>query len=174
MRLTEYLSAAMIPIITVIIIGSGVLKKEPVFTLFQKGAKTGLQTAMGMLPTLIGIMTAVGVLRSSGLLERVAQIPEKFLVNLGVPSGIVPILIVRMFSASAATGLTLDLFRQYGPDSRAGLMASVSLSCTETIFYTMGIYFASVKIKKGRYTLKGAILATITGVLASILLVTYL
>ena len=79
-----------------------------------------------------------------------------------------------LFSSSAATGLALDIFRQYGPDSKLGMITSVMLSCTETVFYTMSIYFMSVKIKKTRYTLAGALLATLAGVVMSVVLGQYL
>ena len=73
-----------------------------------------------------------------------------------------------MFSSSAATGLVLDIFKEYGPDSRIGTIASIMMSCTETIFYTMSVYFMTAKIKKTRYTLPGALLATIAGIVASV------
>ena len=73
-----------------------------------------------------------------------------------------------MFSSSAATGLALDIFKEFGPDSLSGRMVSIILSCTETVFYTMSVYFMSVKIKKTRYTLAGALLATLAGVAVSI------
>ena len=75
-----------------------------------------------------------------------------------------------MFSSSAATGLLLDIFKEYGTDSRLGLIASISMACTETIFYTMSVYFMTAKIKKTRYTLTGALLATLAGLAASVLI----
>jgi spore maturation protein B len=79
-----------------------------------------------------------------------------------------------MFSSSAATGLVLDLFKEYGTDSRIGLIASVMMCCTETIFYTMSVYFMAAKVKKTRYTLTGALLATLAGIVASVWLVNYI
>ena len=86
------------------------------------------------------------------------------------PSELVPLTIVRMFSASAATGLALDIFKEYGTDSYQGLATSILMGCTETIFYTMSVYFMTAKVKKTRYTLAGALLATLVGVAASIVL----
>ena len=79
--------------------------------------------------------------------------------------------LVKLFSSSAATGLALDIFKQYGPDSQLGMITSIMLSCTETVFYTMSIYFMSVKVKKTRYTLAGALAATLAGVIMSVILV---
>lgn len=81
----------------------------------------------------------------------------------------VPLILVRMFSSSAANGLVTDIFSNYGPDSTIGMAASILMSCTETIFYTMSVYFIAAKVKKTRYTLAGALLATVAGVAASIL-----
>ena len=81
-----------------------------------------------------------------------------------------PLTVVKMFSSSAATGLLLDLFKEHGTDSYIGLIGSISMSCTETIFYTMSVYFMTAKVAKTRYTLTGALLATLAGLAASVVL----
>ena len=96
---------------------------------------------------------------------------RRHLVFCRLWSELLPLVLVRLFSNSAATGLALDLFKSWGPDSEQGLLASLFLSSTETVFYTMSIYFMSVKIKKTRYTLQGALLATLAGIVASVFLV---
>ena len=78
--------------------------------------------------------------------------------------------LVRMFSSSAATGLVLDIFREFGTDSRVGLIASIMMSCTETIFYTISVYFIAAKVNKTRYTVWGALLASFAGIAASVVL----
>jgi spore maturation protein B len=75
-----------------------------------------------------------------------------------------------MFSSSAATGLVLDIFKVHGPDSYIGMLTSILMSCTETIFYTMSVYFLAAKVTKTRYTLTGALLASAAGLAASILM----
>ena len=90
--------------------------------------------------------------------------------HIGFPSQLVPLAVVRMFSSSAATGLLLDVYEQFGTDSRIGRIASVMMSSSETIFYTMSIYFMTVKVKKTRWTLAGALVATIAGITASTIL----
>ena len=87
-------------------------------------------------------------------------------------SPIVPLGIVRMFSSSAATGLLLDIFKEFGTDSPVGLMAGLMLSSTESVFYCMSVYFGSVGIQKTRYTLTGALVATLAGMAASVWIVT--
>ena len=164
------LSDFIVPFIIFLIVCYGILMKVPVYDTFVKGAKSGFLTVIRILPTLIGLMTAVGILRASGFLDFLAGLLGRFTAYIGFPGELVPLAIVKMFSSSAATGLVLDLFREYGPDSRIGWMTSIMMSCTETIFYTMSVYFMSVHIKKSRYTLAGALLATLAGVAVSILL----
>ena len=88
--------------------------------------------------------------------------------QIGFPGALVPLTIVKMFSSSAATGLLLDIYKEFGTDSRNGMIASISMACTETIFYTMSVYFMSAKVKKIRYTLAGALIATFAGLAASV------
>ena len=109
-------------------------------------------------------------LRASGFLDFLSSIIGHFTAYIGFPGELVPLTIVKMFSSSAATGLLLDIFKEYGTDSRLGLIASISMACTETIFYTMSVYFMTAKIKKTRYTLTGALLATLAGLAASVLI----
>lgn len=166
-----YISNLIVPLIILGIVTYGLCMRINVYDEFVKGAKKGFGTVVKIMPTLIGLMVAVGILRASGFLEFLADLIGKLTVYVGFPSELVPLTIVKMFSSSAATGLLLDLYKQYGTDSRIGLIASVMLSSTETIFYTMSVYFMTAKIKKTRYTLAGALLATIAGIVASVWIV---
>ena len=128
-------------------------------------------------------MVGTGVLRASGLLDFLGDHLGMLLERVQVPGALVPLIILRMFSSSAATGLCLDIFQQYGPDSRIGMITSIMMGCTETIFYTMSVYFMTAhifytvsvyfiaaKVKNTRYTLPGALAATFAGIAASIFL----
>lgn len=137
---------------------------------FIKGAKDGFRTVIQIMPTLVGLMVAVGVLRASGFLNAVGKLFGGLTDKIGFPSDLVPLVFVKMFSSSAATGLVLDIFKTYGPDSYIGMITSIMMSCTETIFYTMSVYFLAAKVTKTRYTLAGALLATIAGIGASVVL----
>lgn len=171
MKLLLFLSEFSIPLILFYIIGFGLLMKRNIYQDFIDGAKDGLKTVAGILPTLIGLMTGVGVLRASGFLERVGEFFGAFLERFKVPGELVPLSLVKMFSSSAATGLLLDIYKNFGTDSKTGLMASLILSSTETIFYTMSVYFLAAKVTKTRYTLAGALLASLAGIIASIIIV---
>jgi spore maturation protein B len=168
MKFLLFLSDAIIPLLLFYIVGTGLFRKQNIYDDFLKGAKKGLRVAAEILPTLIGLMVAVGVLRASGFLDFVSELLTKALSFCNVPAELIPLGIVKMFSSSAATGLLLDIYKEHGTDSYLGLAASLMLSSTETIFYTMSVYFMAVKVKKTRFTLPGAIAATLAGIAASI------
>ena len=140
---------------------------------FVNGAEDGMRTVVSIAPTLIGLMVAVGVLRASGFLDFIAELLSGVCGKLGIPASIVPLIIVRLFSSSAATGLSLDIFKQYGTDSYTGLITSILMGCTETVFYTMSVYYMAARIKKTRWTLAGALIATAAGIAASVILARY-
>ena len=169
-QLLVYISNYIVPFLILSIIVYGLSAKVNVYETFIKGAKSGFFTVVRIMPTLIGLMAAVGILRASGFLDFIAGLLENFTGRIGFPGELAPLTIVKMFSSSAATGLLLDIFKQFGTDSRLGMIASISLSCTETIFYTMSVYFMTAGIKKSRYTLAGALIATFAGLAASVLL----
>lgn len=174
MRLILTLSDLLIPLLIFYITGFGVLSKIPVFEAFVRGAKEGVQAAKTIFPTLIGLLMGVGVLRASGFLEWLCSMLQILTDPLHIPAPLLPVIFVRAISNSAAVGLVLDIFKQYGADSQLGYAASILLGCTETIVYTMSVYFVSVKIKKTRYTLPGALIATAAGVIASLLLANWM
>lgn len=164
------ISNIIIPVIIFYIVAYGIAAKSNVYEDFIKGAEDGFHTVIRIMPTLIGLMVAVGVLRASGFLDFVGGLFAGVTSRMGFSPELVPLILVKMFSSSAATGLVLDIFKNHGPDSLIGLTTSIMMSCTETIFYTMSVYFLAAKVTKTRYTLTGAMLATMAGVIASIVL----
>lgn len=170
MQFLLYLSKFMIPFLLLFIIGYGMLEKISIYDCFIRGAAEGLRTVMKLMPTLIGLMIASGVLRASGFLELVGVWLNRIVPESVFPGELVPLGVIKMFSSSAATGLLLDVYKRFGTDSRLGLIASLMMSSTETIFYTMSVYFMTAGVKKTRYTLAGALLATLGGAAASVLL----
>jgi len=158
------------PLMFVGIISYGIVKKVPLYDTFIEGAKEGLTTVIGVFPTLIGLMVAVGILRESGSLDLLSRLISPVTDRLGFPNEAVPLTLMRLVSSAASRGLLLDLFKNYGPDSFLGRFVSIMMSSTETIFYTMSVYFMSVKITKTRFTLAGALIANISGVIISLLL----
>lgn len=160
------LSAAVIPALVFYIIATGLIAKRDIYRCFTRGAAKGIRTVAEIAPTLTGLMVAVGVLRASGLLEFTGELLSGAVGDF--PQELVSLFLVKTVSSSAATGLALDIFKEYGTDSYAGLTASLALSSTETIFYTMSVYGVAAGITKMRWTLAGALFATATGIGMSI------
>lgn len=174
MNFIAFLSSAMIPLIFFLVIGIGLANKVEIFSAFVDGAKSGLKVVAGILPTLIGLMVAVGILRESGFLDFLAGFIKPLAKQLGFPSAVLPLVLVKMFSSSAATGLLTDLFKEYGADSTEGYLGALFMCSSETIFYTISVYFLATKekgheaVSKGRWIIAGALLCTFAGMIASV------
>ena len=174
MKILMYISDFMVPTVIILIVVYGLLKRINVYESFIEGAAEGLKVVVNILPTLIGLMMAVGMLRVSGALDGITTLIKPLLSFTNFPSEIVPVALMRTVSSSASTGLILDIFKNYGPDSFMGRLVSIMFGCTETIFYTLSVYFMTIQIKKTRYTVAGALLATFVGIIASYLLTVYI
>ena len=159
-----YISELIIPLFIFYIILTAITKRIDAYSTFTKGALTGLKQTVTILPSLIGLFLATKALSSSGLLDAISDI-------LG--SAIISPAIIRFFSASAANGIVFDIFKKYGTDSFEGLCVSIMMSCTETVFYTMSLYFVPAGFTKSRNTLPGCILSSLSGIIASVLLAPY-
>lgn len=170
MKIFLYFADFIVPFMILSIVIYGISMKVDVYDTFIRGAKNGFYTVIKIMPTLIGLMVAVGILRASGFLDYIGQLLGTVTGAFGFPGELMPLTIVKMFSSSAATGLLLDIYKEFGTDSHIGLIASISMACTETIFYTMSVYFMTAKVTKTRYTLAGALIATFAGLAASVVL----
>lgn len=174
MKILMYVSDFLIPTVMISIIVYGLIKNVNVYESFVEGAAEGLKVVVNILPTLIGLMMAVGMLRTSGALDGIVSLFKPLIDITGFPSEVVPIAMMRTVSSSASTGLILDIFKTYGPDSFLGRLVSIMFGCTETIFYTMSVYFMTIKIKKTRYTVTGAMIATLVGIISAYFLTVYI
>lgn len=174
MNFLLYVSNFIIPFVLFYIIGYALLCKVPVFQEFTKGASEGFKVVLNILPTIIGLMVAVGILRASTTLDLLSKIIKPVTDFLRFPSELVPLVTIKSLSSSAANSLLVDIFKEHGPDSYLGRLSSVIMSCTETIFYTMSVYFITAKVKKTRYTLAGTLFATLVGIIASTILTSIL
>ncbi len=170
MSILLIISNYAIPFVIGYIVLYGLIKRVSVYQIFIDGVNEGFKMVVDVAPTLIGLMVAVGIFRSSGCLSIMCQLLSPLTEIFSIPVEIIPISIIRMFSSSAATGMTLDIYKNFGPDSILGNTVSIMMSSTETIFYTMSVYFLSVGITKTRWTLAGALLSSIAGLIISIIL----
>lgn len=138
MNVLSHVSDIIIPILIFFIVGYGYVSRVKVYESFLKGAKSGLKIVVDIVPTLIGLMVAVGMLRASGFFDMLGRLLGPLTEKVGLPAQLMPLLIVKMFSSSAATGLVLDIFKTAGPDSYAGMLTSILMSCTESVLILRG------------------------------------
>ncbi|NLO38483.1 MAG: spore maturation protein [Ruminiclostridium sp.] len=169
MMVMEWLSKAAIPILIVVILVLGAWKKVPVFDTFLEGAKEGLSTTVRILPVLVGIMLGIEVLKASGALDMLVMLLQPVARLFGIPREILPMAILRPISGSASLGLLSQQLKEYGADSYIGKTLSVMMGSTETIFYTIAVYFGAIGVKKTRFTLWVAVLSGLVGLVASVI-----
>jgi spore maturation protein B len=165
-----YVSNSIIPILFFLILIYGWKQKKDMYQEFIKGVKEGFSIVFEIAPTLVGLFLAIEMMRASGLLQFILNISEPVGKIFHIPLEVIPVIITKLFSSSAATGMLLDIFKEYGPDSEAGFLAALILSSTETVFYTMSVYFNYIEIKKTRWTLIGALVSMAAGIMTSILI----
>lgn len=161
----------IVPVIIVSFTLWGLIKKVPVFETFCKGAVSGLKTVVDIAPTLIGLITAVTMLRSSGAIDFLTNLISPLAEKIGFPAEIVPVALLRPVSGGGSTALIIDIFERFSPDSFAGKIVSVMAGSTETTFYAITLYYSSVGVKKIRHTLVAGLAADLTAVVFSVLTV---
>ena len=166
--------AAALPVMVGVILLLGFAKGVPVFDVFLTGAKEGLRTSLNLLPTLIGLIAAVTMVRASGLLEALCQALQPLAAAAGISPELLPLALLRPISGSGASAYTLDLFRQFGPDSETGRIASVLSASTETTFYAVAVYFGSCGYRRLGYTVPAALLGDLSALVCSIVTVKFL
>ncbi len=162
------LSVWVMPVLFLVIIGHGLFRRVPVFDAFLDGAKEGLKTAARILPALVGLIAAISMFRTSGLLGFITQLLSPLTGAVGIPAEILPLALLRPVSGSGSLAIVSDLLSAHGPDSLVGRIVSVMMGSTETTFYTLAVYFGSVGIKDSRFTVGAALLADATAMLVSV------
>lgn len=167
-ELITALSKYAIPTIFLLVLSSGMYREVKVYDVFVEGAKEGLNTVLRIIPSLVGLLVAVGVFKASGAMELLVFALQPIAGVLGIPSEALPLALLRPISGSASLALVTDTIKTYGPDSFIGRLTSTMMGSTETIFYTLAVYFGSVGIKNIRYTLVAALIADAASVLASV------
>jgi len=167
----SYLAVSVIPIMIFIIIAAGVNEKKDVYALFIEGAMEGLKIVYKIFPYVLGITVAIGLLKNTNALNIILSPVIPLLNKVGVPMDIIPLMAFRPLSGAASTSLVMEIFKNSGPDSVSGKMASVIMGGTETTLYTITILFAAAKTKKLRGTLIAGLLADGAAIITAIILV---
>lgn len=152
-------STYIIPSAVVLILVYGAVKRVPVFDTFLVGAKEGLRSSVSILPSLVGLLMAVTMLKASGALDLFTQLISPIASAIGFPPEVTPLTLLRPISGSGSTAILTQIYESYGPDSFIGRVASVMAGSTETTFYAIAVYYGAVGIKKLRHTIPAALTA---------------
>ena len=161
------LSSLLVPVLLSVTAAVGLGRGVNVYDTLVDGAREGLSVSVKILPSLVGLLTAVYMLRASGAMDFLGQLLAPVLELAGIPPETAALLFIRPVSGGGALAVGSDLIAQYGPDSYIGRVAAVMLGSTETTFYTIAVYFGSAGIRKTRYTIPAALAAGLTGFVAA-------
>ena len=164
----------LIPLLLLFVSCYALHKKQDVYSLLLLGAQDGLRLLLSIVPSLIVLLTAVTMLRASGCLDFLTALLTPLCTHLGIPPEVVPLMLIRPISGSAALAVGAELMQAHGVDSLVGRTAAVMLGSTETTFYTLSVYFGACGVKKTRYALPAALLADLTGFLSASLAARFL
>lgn len=163
------LSDLLIPLLLSAIAVYGLWKRVDLYSALTRGAGEGLQVLLRILPALVGLLSAVAMLRASGAMDWLTALAAPLLQRLGIPEETAPLLLIRPISGSGALAVGTELMQRYGPDSYLGRVSAVMLGSTETTFYTVAVYFGAAGIRKTRHTIPAALIADLTGFAAAAL-----
>ncbi len=167
----DALSAWAVPLLLAGIPLYALTRRVKVYPAFLEGAKAGFETGVRIIPPLVAVMVALGMLRASGALDALADLLAPVLGPLGVPASVLPLVVIRPMSGGGALGVVGDVLRSDGPDSYAGRLASVMCGSTETTFYVLAVYFGAAGVTRYRHALPAALLADLAGMAAALVVV---
>ncbi len=165
------ISKLMIPLFVLFVIFYGYKKKIKIYDEFLEGAKNGLITVFHIFPSILAMVFAIHIFLNSGILDAFFKLLLPFFNRLNLPIEILPMAFVRPISGTASLAIMNDIFKNFGPDSFVGRLASTLQGCTDTTIYVLALYFGSIKINKTRYALSTGLFADLIGILASFLFV---
>jgi len=164
----QFISTWAIPALLLLIPLLGFFNKVKVYEAFVEGAKEGFNVAVRIIPYLVAILVAVGMLRSSGAMDWFVRLLTPLTNLIAMPAETLPVALMRPFSGSGTIGLVTELMKTHGPDSFIGRLASTMYGSTETTFYVLAVYFGSVSIKKTRHAVPVGLIADCLGMLAAV------
>lgn len=164
-------SDIIIPFIITSIILTGFFKKVDIFSEFVSGAKENFKTGISIIPTLVAIITAVGMFRASGAADFLTNLISPVTNLIGFPAGCFPLAITKSISGSASLAILESILSEYGADSFTGRVASVMMGSSETTFYVLSVYFGATKIKNTRHALPSALIGDLTGIIVSVIVI---
>lgn len=172
----QALAPWIIPGLIVLLLGFGFAKRVPVYEVFVEGARDGFQVALRIIPYLVAILVAVGMLRESGALQLIIAPLSEVTRLIGLPGDALPMALLRPLSGSGAYGVVASTIQDpaIGPDSYVGYLVSTMQGSTETTFYVLAVYFGAVQVRRSRHALVTGLTADAAGVMGAVAAVSYL
>lgn len=170
----NYIVDAIMPLIIAIVVIYGMIKKVKVYECFIEGAKDGIAICLKIFPYLLAMIMAVGIFKASGAMGIFTKITAPIAAIIGLPPEVVPLVVIKPLSGSGALGIFAQTLKDYGPDSFIGIVASIIMGSTETIFYTITVYFGAAGIKKIRHTLWAAVFADLIAIIMAVITARYM
>jgi len=167
----QIISTLAIPMLILIFIGYGAIKKVKIYEVFVEGAKEGFDVAIRIIPYLVAMLVAIGIFRAGGGMEILIYALTPFTNFIGMPAEALPMALMRPLSGSGSLGIMAEIIATHGPDSFIGILVSTFFGSTETTFYVLAVYFGSVNIRKTRHALVAGLLADIAGILGAVFIV---
>ncbi|MFI5236688.1 MAG: nucleoside recognition domain-containing protein [Ignavibacteriales bacterium] len=165
------ISKLAIPLLIIIFIGYGAIKKVKVYESFIEGAKDGFNISVKIIPFLVAMLIAIGIFRAGGAMDWLIYILKPVTSLIGMPAEALPMALMRPLSGSGSLGIMSENLAVYGPDSFIGILVSTIYGSTETTFYVLALYFGSVNIKSTRHALPVGLIADVVGILAALFIV---
>ena len=162
----------LIPIIVIIILIYGLYKKVDIFDTFLLGVKEGLKSSINLFPTIFAMIIAINLLTRSGFILDITKILTPLLNKISFPAELLSLAILRPISGSASLSMLSEILSIYGPDSFIGRLASVMQGSTDTTIYIISLYFASIGVKKIKYSLVVGLLSDLISIILSVVIVT--
>ena len=162
----------LIPIIVIIILIYGLYKKVDIFDTFLLGVKEGLKSSINLFPTIFAMIIAINLLTRSGFILDITKILTPLFNKISFPAEILSLAILRPISGSASLSMLSEILSIYGPDSFIGRVASVMQGSTDTTIYIISLYFASIGVKKIKYSLVVGLLSDLISIILSVVIVT--
>jgi spore maturation protein B len=172
--LITIVSFVAIPLVLVLFLGWGLIKKVKVYEVFVEGAKDGFNVAIRIIPYLVAMLAAIGIFRASGAMEILTSALAPVTSLIGMPPETLPMALMRPLSGSGSLGIMTELMKVHGPDSLIGILASTMYGSSETTFYVLAVYFGAVNIRNTRHAVPTGIIADVAGMLAAVWIVNLL
>jgi spore maturation protein SpmA len=172
----RFVSPWIVPGLMVFFLAFGALRRVRVYEVLVEGAKEGFQVALRIIPYLVAILVAVGMLRASGAMDALVGLLGAVTEPLGLPAEALPMALMRPLSGSGAYGIMAAIINDpaIGPDSYTGYLVSTLQGSTETTFYVLAVYYGAVQVRRIRHTLAAALTADVAGVVCAILACLYI